>query len=103
MRKSIFGHVRPAKIHSCSLIGIFTWRIFDSQGCIVSSCEDNEDYDQTAQMRRLSLVFVGRTCQKVRFLTLLLCYFFFRESFSRHVFLHYYGNSDIGTYSWSAA
>ena len=29
---------------------------------------DNEDSDQTARMRRL--IFVGRTCQKVRFLTL---------------------------------
>ena len=31
---------------------------------------DNEDTYQTARMRRLIWVFVGRTCQKVRFLTL---------------------------------
>ena len=28
--------------------------------------EDNEDADQTARMHTLILVFVGRTCQKVR-------------------------------------
>ena len=33
---------------------------------------DNEDSDQTAWMRRLIWVFVGRTCQQVRFLTLWL-------------------------------
>ena len=31
---------------------------------------DNEDSDQTARMRRLIWVFDGRTCQKVRRLTL---------------------------------
>ena len=31
---------------------------------------DNEDSDQTGRMRRLIYVFVGRTCQKVRFLIL---------------------------------
>ena len=31
---------------------------------------DNEDSDQTAQIRRLIRVFVGRMCQKVRFRTL---------------------------------
>ena len=35
---------------------------------------DNEDSDQTARMRRLIWVFFGRTCQKVRFLTLRLIY-----------------------------
>ena len=33
---------------------------------------DNEDSDQIARMRRLIRVFVGRTCRKVRFLTLQL-------------------------------
>ena len=33
---------------------------------------DNEDFKQTARMRRPSRVFVWRTCQKVRFLTLML-------------------------------
>ena len=31
---------------------------------------DNEDYDHTARMRRLILVFVGCICQKGRFLVL---------------------------------
>ena len=30
---------------------------------------DNEDSDQTARMRSLIWVFVGRTCQKLHFLT----------------------------------
>ena len=33
---------------------------------------DNEDSDQTVRMRTLIRVFVGRTCQKVRFLRLRL-------------------------------
>ena len=43
---------------------------------------DNEDSDQTARMRSLIRVFVGRTFQKVRFLTLRLKYFddFYSES-----------------------
>ena len=51
--------------HSRSLIRNFTSRILDSQGCKVSS-HDNEDTGQTARMRRLIWVFVGRTHQKVR-------------------------------------
>ena len=37
---------------------------------------DNENCDQTAPMRRLIWVFVGRTCQKIHFLSLrfILCY-----------------------------
>ena len=35
---------------------------------------DNKDSDQTAWMRSLIRVFVGRTCKKVRFLTLRLQY-----------------------------
>ena len=31
---------------------------------------DNEDSNQTAQMRSLIRVFVGRTCEMVHFLTL---------------------------------
>ena len=43
---------------------------------------DNEDSDQTARMRSLIRVFVRRTFQKVRFLTLRLKYFddFYSES-----------------------
>ena len=35
---------------------------------------DNEDYDQTARMRRLIWVFVGRTCKNVCFLMLKCIY-----------------------------
>ena len=57
--------------HSCGLTRIFTERILDSQGCKVSTCY-NEDCDKTARIHRLIRVFVGRTYQKVRFLTLRL-------------------------------
>ena len=40
---------------------------------------DNEDSDQTARMRRLICVFAGRTCQKLRFLTLRLSCFLTSE------------------------
>ena len=36
---------------------------------------DKEDSDQTARMRSLIRLFFGRTCQKVRFLTLWLISF----------------------------
>ena len=44
----------------------FSGRILNSQKFLHA---DNEDSDQTARMRRLIWVFVGRTCKKVRFLT----------------------------------
>ena len=59
--------------HSRSLIRIFTGRILDNQGGKVSQVHaDNEDSYKTVQMRRLIWVFVRRTCQKVRCLTLWL-------------------------------
>ena len=41
----------------------------------------NEDFDQTARMRSLILVFFGCTCPKVRFLTFLLIKFILRTSY----------------------
>ena len=38
--------------------------------------------DKTARMCRLILVFVGHTCQKVRFLTMRLSYMFWVQDFS---------------------
>ena len=73
-RQRTFGHVRPAKIQislriragwSESSLGAF-WIAKDAKFLHA----DNEDSNQTARMRRLIWVFVGRTCQKVRFLTL---------------------------------
>ena len=71
VKKRTFRHVRPVKIHSRILIRIFTGRISDSQWC---NNADSEDSDQTARMRRLIWVFVGRTYQKVRFLSLRFWY-----------------------------
>ena len=48
---------------------------------ILLTCAHNEDSDQPAHPRWLIWVFVGRTCQKIRFLTLRIkrfwCYFVF--------------------------
>ena len=60
--------LRGSKLYRRVFVMIFTGHIFDSQGC-KNIHADNEDSDQTAQMRRLICVFVGRICQKVRFLT----------------------------------
>ena len=54
--------------HLRSLIRIFTRIAKDAKYLHA----DNEDSDQTAWMRSLIRVFVGRTCEKVRFLTLRL-------------------------------
>ena len=73
VRKRTLGHVRPAKIQislriravwSESSLGVF-WIAKDARFLRAV----NEDFEQAAQMRRLILVFVGRTCWKVRFLT----------------------------------
>ena len=72
--KRTFVYVRPAKsqislriraVWSESSLGAF-WIAKDARFLHA----DNEDSDQTAQMRRLIWVFVGRTCQKVHFLKL---------------------------------
>ena len=73
-RKRTIGHLRPAKIQislrvravwSESSPGAF-WIAQDAYFLHA----DNEDSNQTARMRRLIWVFAGRTCKKVRFLTL---------------------------------
>ena len=77
-----FGHVHPAKIQislrnravwSESSLSAF-WITKDAKFLYV----DNEDSNQTARMRRLIWVFVGRTYKKVRFrpLRLILRYFY---------------------------
>ena len=59
--------------HSRSLFRIFTRRILNSQGCKLFRHADNQYSDQTVRMRRLVCIFfVGRACQKVRFLSLRL-------------------------------
>ena len=76
VRKYTFGHVRPANIQislhirvvwSESSLGAF-WIAIDAKFLNA----DDEDSNQTARMRSLIWVFVGRTCQKVRFITLRL-------------------------------
>ena len=78
VRKRTFVHVRQAEIQislriravwSESSLGAF-WIAKDAK-CLHG---DYEDSNQTARMRRLIWVFVGRTCLKVRFLPLRLIY-----------------------------
>ena len=73
-RRRTFVHVRPTKIQislhihaiwSESSLGAF-WLAKGAKFLYA----DNEDSDQTAQMRRLIWVFVGRICQTVLFLAL---------------------------------
>ena len=73
-QKTYLGHVRPVKIQislriravwSESSLGAF-WIASDAMVLPV----DNEDFYQTVRMCRLLWAYVGRTCQKVRFLTL---------------------------------
>ena len=54
--------------HLCSLIRIWAHFGIVKDGMFLHV--DNEDSNQTARMRRLIWVFVGRTCQKTCFLTL---------------------------------
>ena len=78
VRKCIFGHMRPAKI----LISLRIREVWSESSLgafwVAKAAKflhaDNEDSDQIAQRRSLIWVFVGHTCQKVRFLTLsLIC------------------------------
>ena len=78
VRNRTFGHARPAKIlislriravssePSLGTLWLAKWAKFLRA--------DNEDSDQTARMRRLIGVFIGRRCQRVHFLTLLVRY-----------------------------
>ena len=74
VKKRTFCHVRQAKIQislriravwSESSLGAF-WIAKDSK----FRHADNDGYDWSVQMRRLIWVFAGRTCQKLRFLSL---------------------------------
>ena len=76
VRECTFRRVRPARIQislriravwSESSLGAF-WIAEDAKFLHTN----NDDSDQTAWIRRLIWVFVGRTCQMVRFLTLRL-------------------------------
>ena len=75
VRKRTFGHVRPANIQirlrkfaqsDQNLHWSHFWKVKDAKFLHA----DNEDSDQTAQMRRLIWIFVGRTRQEISFLTL---------------------------------
>ena len=53
-RKRTCRHMPPMKVHSRSLIRIFTGSILASQGCTVSSCGQRRLY-QTVRMRKLTV------------------------------------------------
>ena len=73
VRKHTFRYVHPSNVQIILRIRT-VWSEY-SQGAFWIAKDakfldaDNEDSDQTAQMRRLILVLVGRTYEKVRFLT----------------------------------
>ena len=69
--------------HSRSLIRIFTGRILDCQWCKVFFQRTTRTVIRLSRIYRLIWVFVGRTCQMVRFLTLRLikCFIPFRVVF----------------------
>ena len=74
--KHTFWHVRPmmTQISLCvraasSESSLPAWRKFAS---LTIQNASSEDSDQTAWMRRQIWIFAGHTCQKLRFLTLLL-------------------------------
>ena len=76
VRKRTFLHMRPTKTPISLRIravwsesSLTAWRNFASLGIQNAPSEDS---DQTVRMRRLIWIFAGRTCMKVRFLTLRL-------------------------------
>ena len=76
MRQRTYGHKSPAKIQ-ISLRSRAVWSESSLDAVWIAKDvkflhAENEDTDQTAQMRRLFRVFLRRTCQKVCFLTLWL-------------------------------
>ena len=76
VRKRTFWRVRPAKIQ-ISLRIRAVWSEYLLCAFLIAKDAtflhaDNEYSDQSARMRRLIGIFVGRTCQKVLFLTLRL-------------------------------
>ena len=77
VKERTFGHVLQAKLQNSlciraawseSSLGAF-WNARDAH----SLNADEEDSNQTARMRRLIKVFVGRTCQKVTMYVLSQC------------------------------
>ena len=73
VRKRTFWYVRPTKTQISLRIravwsesSLSAWRNFAS---LAIQKAPSEDSDQTARMRRLIRIFAGRTCLKVRFLT----------------------------------
>ena len=73
VRKRTFWYVHPAKIQISLRIRAVWSESSPGTFCIARDAKflhaDNKDSDQ---MRRLRWIFVKRTCQKVRFLTLRL-------------------------------
>ena len=69
LRKDTFGYVRVVTIQISMRIRAVLWESLLGAKFLHA---DNEDSDQTARMRRLIWVFVGRIYQKVRFITLRL-------------------------------
>ena len=74
MRKRTFWHVRPTKTQISLRIrtvlsrsSMSAWRYLASLSIQNALSEDS---DQTTRKRRLIWIFAGRTCPKVRFLTL---------------------------------
>ena len=74
MRKGTFRYVRPTKTQISLRIravwlesSLPAWRNFAF--LVIKKCP-SEESDQTARKRRLIWNFAGRTCRKVRFLTL---------------------------------
>ena len=76
VRKRTFSHVRPAKIQISLRIRTVWSETSLSAFWIAKDAKflhaNKEDSNQTARMRRLILVFVERSCQKVGFLILRL-------------------------------
>ena len=69
-RKRTFVHLRPTKMQISLRVRTVWSESSQHAFCIVKDAKflqaNNEYSNQTARMRRLVWVFVGRTCQKVR-------------------------------------
>ena len=74
VRKDTFLHVRPARTQiSLRIRAVWSESSLFARRNVASFLPKNaasEDSDQTARMRRLVWIFAGRTCPRVRFLTL---------------------------------
>ena len=76
VRQRTFGHVRPTKIRINLRVLAVLSESSPGSFWIAKNAKflyaDNKNSDQTARIRRLLWVFVGRTCPKLRFPTLRL-------------------------------